>query len=136
MSNDELKQLAETGETDLLQGFISKGKGTQYAATLKLIRDDTGALDMKLAFPEHKTGICPCCSGSLNGKNKLYECPCGFKLWKTIAGKTLTEAQIKTLLEKGITGEIKGFVGKSGKPFNAKLMINHEAKKVEFQFNH
>lgn len=136
MSNDELKQLAETGETDLLQGFISKGKGTQYAATLKLIRDDTGALGMKLAFPEHKTGICPCCSGSLNGKNKLYECTCGFKLWKTIAGKTLTEAQIKTLLEKGITGEIKGFVGKSGKPFNAKLMINRKAKKVEFQFNH
>lgn len=80
---------------------------------------------------------CPCCDAALTLMPKSYTCrQCGLTVWKTIAGKALSEAEIKSLLEKGTTGEIKGFVSKSGKPFNAKLMINREAKKVEFQFNH
>lgn len=81
-----------------------------------------------------KTFVCPCCSGSLNDKNKLLECDCGFKLWKTIAGKTLTDKQIHVLIENGHTDEIKGFVGKSGKSFNAKLKIDRENKQVKFEF--
>lgn len=86
-------------------------------------------------FTEHKTEICPCCSGCLKDKNKLLECDCGFKLWKTISSKTLTDKQIKTLLKKGETDEIKGFIAKSGKPFNAKLKIDRENKQVKFEFN-
>lgn len=81
-----------------------------------------------------KTFVCPCCSDSLNDKNKLLECDCGFKLWKTIAGKTLTDKQIHVLIENGHTDEIKGFVGKSGKSFNAKLKIDRENKQVKFEF--
>ena len=86
-------------------------------------------------FTEHKTEICPCCSsGCLKDKNKLLECDCGFKLWKTIAGKTLTDKQIHVLIENGHTDEIKGFVSKSGKSFNAKLKIDRENKQVKFEF--
>lgn len=81
-----------------------------------------------------KTFVCPCCSGSLNDKSKLLECDCGLKLWKTIAGKTLTDKQIHVLIENGHTDEIKGFVGKSGKAFNAKLKIDRESKQVKFEF--
>lgn len=81
-----------------------------------------------------KTFVCPCCSGSLNDKSKLLECDCGFKLWKTIASKTLTDKQIHVLIENGHTDEIKGFTSKSGKSFNAKLKIDRENKQVKFEF--
>ncbi|MDK4526730.1 DNA topoisomerase III [Kingella kingae] len=82
-----------------------------------------------------KDWVCPCCAGSLKDKGKLLECACGFKLWKTISSKTLTDNQIKALIEKGETDEIKGFVAKSGKSFNAKLKIDLETKQVKFDFH-
>lgn len=81
-----------------------------------------------------KTFVCPCCSGSLNDKSKLLECDCGFKLWKTIASKTLTDKQIHVLIENGHTDEIKGFTSKSGNSFNAKLKIDRKNKQVKFEF--
>ena len=96
----------------------------------------------KMPFPSsqnsnvnQKTFVCPCCSGSLKDKSKLLECDCGFKLWKTIAGKALTDKQIQILIDNGHTDEIKGFVGKSGKQFNAKLKIDRGNKQVKFDFN-
>lgn len=134
MSRDELHQLATTGTTDLLQDFVSKEKGKKYAAILKLERDDNDQMQVIVSFPEMKTVTCPCCSGSLKEKGKLYECECGFKLWKTISNKTLTENQIKDLLEKGVTKEIKGFISKAGKEFSARLIIDTEEKQVTFDF--
>lgn len=134
MSRDELHRLATTGVTDLLQDFISKEKGKKYSAKLKLERDDNDQMRVALFFPELKTVICPCCSGCLKEKSKLYECECGFKLWKTISNKTLTERQIQDLLEHGITTEIKGFTSRVGKEFSAKLRIDTEEKQVVFDF--
>ncbi|SBQ20814.1 DNA topoisomerase [Neisseria gonorrhoeae] len=92
MSASELRQLISTGQTDVLQNFVSKEKGTKYAAMLKLERDDSGSLKIAVAFPERKTEVCPCCSGSLNDKGKLYECACGFQIvenaiWQNTDGK-------------------------------------------------
>jgi DNA topoisomerase-3 len=59
---------------------------------------------------------------------------CGFVVWRTIAGKTLTDKQLAALVEKGATGEIKGFTSKAGKEFSAKLKLDAEWKTV-FDFN-
>lgn len=134
MSRDELYQLATTGTTDLLQDFVSKEKGTKYAALLKLERDDNDQMQVIVSFPETNTVTCPCCSGSLKEKGKLYECACGFKLWKTIAHKTLTESQMKDLLEKGVTEKITGFISKAGKEFSARLILDTDEKQVTFDF--
>ena len=40
-----------------------------------------------------------------------------------IAGKKLTEKNIRDLLEKGHTTLIKGFTSKAGKAFEAKLKV-------------
>ncbi|MDK4688273.1 DNA topoisomerase [Kingella negevensis] len=132
MSADELRQLIEHGKTDLLQDFVSKEKGTKYAAVLKLERDDTGSLKIGMAFPERKTETCPCCSGSLHDKGGLYECECGFKLWKTQFGKRLTENQLKSLIEKGESGLIKGLNRKDGSTFDAALCVDKVNKKIGF----
>lgn len=132
MSADELRQLISTGQTNVLQNFVSKEKGTKYAAMLKLERDDSGSLKIAVAFPERKTEVCPCCSGSMNDKGKLYECACGFKLWKTQFGKTLAEKQLKSLIDNGETGLIKGFHKKDGGTFDAVLCVDKANKKIGF----
>ncbi|MDK4563536.1 topoisomerase C-terminal repeat-containing protein [Kingella kingae] len=111
---------------------MSKEKGTKYAAVLKLERDDTGSLKIGMAFPERKTETCPCCSGSLHDKGGLYECECGFKLWKTQFGKRLTENQLKSLIEKGESGLIKGLNRKDGSTFDAALCVDKVNKKIGF----
>ena len=55
-------------------------------------------------------------------------------LWRTVAGKKLSDAQPATLAGKGVTPEIKGFTSKSGKEFSAKLKLDAEFK-AAFDFN-
>lgn len=132
------------------QKLAQMAKG-QYAREQFMAEIETEVRDFVAVMQSHKmpyangsNGVqaacewhCPCCSNALANMPKSYTCKsCGFVLWKTIAGKVLTDHQIQTLLEKGQTSEIKGFVGKSGKPFNAKLKIDRENKQVQFGFNH
>lgn len=83
-------------------------------------------------------GKCPKCNnGDIIENSKGYGCSrwkegCGFIIWKTIAGKNITKANIKDLLSKGETQEIKGFKSKSGKTFNSKLVLNEN--QVNFKF--
>lgn len=49
-----------------------------------------------------------------------------------IAGKKLTESNLKSLLKKGKTNKIKGFVSKNGKNFDAKLKM--ENYQISFDF--
>ncbi|MCB2294670.1 topoisomerase C-terminal repeat-containing protein [Clostridium algoriphilum] len=69
---------------------------------------------------------------------KAYGCNqwkegCKFTIWKTIAGKKLTEKQAIQLIEKGKTNKIKGFKNKAGKKFDASLRL--EIRQVKFDFN-
>lgn len=66
------------------------------------------------------------CSGYKNG--------CKFSINATIAGKKLTDTQVKTLITKGKTPKIKGFNSKTGKKFDAYLTLD-ENYKVVFAFS-
>ena len=71
--------------------------------------------------------VCPLCGKPISKANDEFVCTaqksgCRFKIG-TIAGKKLTEAQVKKLAKDGETAVIKGFTGKSGKKFEAKLKI-------------
>lgn len=78
---------------------------------------------------------CPCCGGKLRTHEKGVFCQSEdcLKLWRTVAGKRLSDAQILALLTKGKTGKMRGLVGKSGKEFTAILTLNKAEKKVEFE---
>jgi len=82
---------------------------------------------------------CPLCGSLIKENSKAVYCshwnqkpPCPFSVWKTIAGKNLTELQLKRLIEKGQTGVIRGFRSKQKKSFSANLILKNG--KVEFQF--
>jgi DNA topoisomerase-1 len=46
-----------------------------------------------------------------------YKDGCTYKVNVRIAGKTLTDKQIETLITQGRIGPLKGFIGKNGRPF-------------------
>ncbi|MBK7883405.1 MAG: DNA topoisomerase 3 [Chitinophagaceae bacterium] len=83
-------------------------------------------------------GICPACKkGNVREGKKNYYCTaykegCTFKIWKEIAGRKITELQIKTLIEKGKTSIIKGFKNKNGKDFAASLKLIENEVKFDF----
>ena len=43
-----------------------------------------------------------------------------------MAGKNLTEAQVRELLTEGRTSTIRGFKSKTGNAFDARIMLNKE----------
>ena len=85
-------------------------------------------------------GVCPKCGAHVVQTPKAYSCEqsreqkCDFVIWKNLCGKTLSEKSIQELLEKGCTqSPVKGFVSKTGKKFDAYLVLD-ENKKVAFSF--
>jgi len=82
-----------------------------------------------------KVGKCVKCGGDVVANSKAYSCVerCGFVVWRSIASKAISEAQVTKLLEKGKTDKIKGFKGKAGKEFDAVLVIKSDFT-VGFEF--
>lgn len=88
-------------------------------------------------------GRCPLCGSDVfAGKSKdgkiRYYCSdknktCKFIIWGTVAGKSITTAQAKKLLDDRKTGLIKGFKSKTGNAFDAYLVLS-EAGEVKFDF--
>ena len=86
-----------------------------------------------------KAKACSCSSnkGKRDGCGNWVQTEgCGFTIWKTVAGKKLTSAQLAKLLAGGMTGKISGFKSKAGKDFGAKLRLAPDKSgKVEFVFD-
>lgn len=59
---------------------------------------------------------------------------CRFGINKVIAGKTITYETVRTLIDRRKTPVLKGFTGKSGKPFEAMLVLD-ETLSVIFSFS-
>lgn len=82
---------------------------------------------------------CPHCGKTIVVRPKLFACTgCDFKIWSTLAEKKLTTKQVETLIQKGKTSEIKGFISKkTGNPFSAILVLQDKTSgKLGFEFNH
>jgi len=113
--------------------LVSDQEKLQYF--LKVVKD----------YKEDSTiGTCPKCKKGevIAIQNKFYGCsnyrneqePCKFKLPTSYASKTLSTAQIKSLLAKGKTANLKFKSSKTDKTYEAYLTINLETLKLEMQF--
>ena len=83
-------------------------------------------------------GKCPLCGNDVIKNKKAYGCSnwkngCKFTIWGIIAGKKITDNQIKDLLTKGKTNKIKGFKSKKGSKFDAYLKLLEDGS-VKFEF--
>jgi DNA topoisomerase-3 len=75
-------------------------------------------------------GPCRICGAEIRENRKGFSCwsredpGCGFVIWKNKAGKTLSGAVARELIDKGYTEkQVTGFKGRSGRSFRAKLML-------------
>lgn len=91
-------------------------------------------LAVKMESSQERGGaVCPRCGKQVVFYPKVAKCQnadCGLTLWRTIARKELTDAQLTDLVTKGKTSVIKGFTKSSGETFEAAVMLDKEYKTV------
>ena len=133
IKEDQLKQLLQTGKTDVIQGFIAK-TGMMFEAPLKL-HEGKAVFDFGEEIKPEETDMeCPNCKKKLMRNDRTYFCECGYKLNYKIAKLSLTQEVIKELLLTGKTNQkISGFQSNSGNTFDAYLKL--DVNKVIFDFD-
>ena len=150
LEEEDFKDLIVKGKTKVLDGFVSKTKN-KFKAALVLTKDEEGKVQIGFDFEgvtqDPLEGMkCPDCGGGIMRKSFGYGCAnfnandpnsCKFAIGK-IAGKELSESNVRELLTNGETKTIRGFKGKSGKKFDACLVLkkNEEGKsEITFDFD-
>ncbi len=94
--------------------------------------------DKDTGFFGDVVGKCPLCGADVIRGRKGYGCSaykttgCEFSVYGFICHRVLSKSNMQMLLETGKSSKIKGFISKSGKPFDAYLKL--EDGKVVFDF--
>lgn len=136
LQEKDVVSLLCSGRTMELKGFRSKA-GREFAARLVLAEGK-----VSFEFVDHDADadgnplLCPVCSSPVHVYSNIVKCSgadCYWTLWRTVAGKTLTESVVQTLLKGGKTPVLKGFRSKMGKSFDASLRLS-ESHEIEFVF--
>lgn len=137
--------LAKIGKGQVnANSFIEKGKELTISL-LKNLEESSKSWDfsdrMKSISDSKTIGKCPKCGGNVVDKGKFFSCEsyktngCNFGIPYTIAKKKISQTQVKKLLDKGRTDEIKGFVAGNGNKFDTFLFWNNENQKIDWGFN-
>ena len=111
----------ERGEASA-DGFTHSIEGYTREITAELLGCDR-------LFSHKDSGCqCPKCKqGTMQFFGKVVRCSnkeCGMPVFKQVAGKLLTDADITDLLTKGKTRTLNGFTSKQGKPFSAAIAFD------------
>ena len=137
LTGDWEKKMAQIQAGRLsFEQFMAETKTFARSITAELLEVEAHVKSQREEQNE-KMPLCPKCKQQrLHVFEKGIGCSkeCGFVLWRTVAGKKLSDAQLAALAGKGATPEIKGFTSKAGKEFSAKLKLDAELK-VTFDFN-
>ena len=132
LSDEQLKELAEKGKTGKISGFKNK-EGKQFSACLAINEEWKTVFFFPENDPESAVK-CPRCGNPVSFNSKGAWCrSCNLSVWNTVAGKKLSDSQVRTLLQKGRTGVLSGFMSKAGRPFEAALVLGQDGK-VTFEF--
>jgi DNA topoisomerase III len=132
LSDSQIMSLAEKGKTPVIKGFILGGVKKdgilKLTSTFNVEFEEKEATQPK-AKKEEAPLVCPKCkTGNIMKGNSAYGCSnwksgCTIRLPFEFMGKQLSETHLNSLIKKGETSEIKGFV-KDGKKLNGKLKLN------------
>lgn len=115
---------------NLVATVISKIKKASGHMNSESMRGNFHDLDTK----------CPKCGGTEGFREsfKAYDCKnadCKLVVWKTVSSRELEPEEVRSLLETGAVGPLKGFKSKMGRPFEAKLVLNEATEwKTTFDF--
>lgn len=78
---------------------------------------------------------CPCCKDQVISGDRTFECKaaCGFKFWRTIAGRNISDAEAEKLFTTRELKSLDGFISKAKKKFSAGVRLN-DKNEGEFVF--
>lgn len=134
LSKEQIKKLLTDKITNEISGFKAKS-GKTFNAKLKL----TDECKIEFVFAERAEPVqsvvpCPSCGRNMKKGEWNYECECGVKISHTVASKKVSESDMIELIKNRKTHKISGFKSKSGKAFEASLVLTDDFK-VQFSFN-
>lgn len=104
----------------------------EYAGRIvdELLSND-GLGDRALAAQSLPGVTCPQCGRMVMLTSKVARCVdenCGWKVWRTLSGKTLSEREMAALIRDGMTSELRGIRSRDGKPFCARVKLEEDAR--------
>jgi len=144
LMDDKIKSPEMTGEWEFKLSQVEKGKLEPVEfrdGIVNYVKDLFEHLHQKYGAQFERETVteailCPKCKSPLEIAPWGYVChgeSCGLKFGHTIAGRTLTHAEMKQLLETRATQVLDGFVSKKGTTFSAIVKLDDEYKTV-FEF--
>jgi len=135
---DQLQSPELTGRWEQALEAIAAGEGS-VDAFLAGIRELTSQVVTLVKGQPHEAvapvsslALCPKCQeGTIRPGRKGWGCSrwregCDFVIWHVVAGKKLTEPQVKTLLAGKSTRLLTGFKSRGGKSFAARLKLDEQ----------
>jgi len=134
---DNMREMLETGRAKLggeKEAWIVLGEGGETS----IVGDDGAPLTVARA-PRVTIATCPRCGGEIRENTRAYGCSswkskknpgCGFVIWKSTKGHTVSAEEAKDVIEKGHTGPLE-FRDRQG-PFTGRLVLTDE-KAVEVE---
>ncbi len=138
LSDGQIKDLVEKGQTKVIKGFKKKDGTDTYDARLVIGVDFKVVLEGSQPLApgsESGLGTCPQCQqGTVRLTPKGAGCSrwkegCTLSIWRENYGKALTDDEIKELISQKRTQLIKGFKKKDGSgTYDAFLVLNSEFK--------
>ena len=131
LADKDIEYLLEHNRSSKMYTFTKKDSKEKYSAYLVIS-------DGKLGRTWDTGRTCPLCGGKLKVSDKSWYCEnwkngCKFTVWKTVAGKKITDKNLEMLLKNKKTGVINGFTSKKGASFSAYLVLKEDGT-VGFEF--
>ncbi len=146
---EDIKSADLTGNWEMRLNNIALGKEDPAKFVRDIMLTTQSWYDAVAKAPEQHFGsfaqnelFCPSCGKPLERLSTVCKCSgygkdeiaCHFRMSTYICGVRITDDDISRLLHKGRSGLIKGFKAKSGKKFNAYLVLDRQSGEISFDF--
>lgn len=138
VADKKISDIAMTGGWELALAKIATGEMDAYTFRkgIEVYASQIASELLKVQIDSGTSVICPRCGSPMALYSKVAKClnaNCRLAVFRSVAGKDLSDEQLKTLLSQGRTETIKGFQKKEGGIFDAAIVLNAEYK-TEFIF--
>lgn len=139
VADKRIADVALTGGWELALAKIATGEMNAFTFRhgIEVFAAQITSELLKVQIQGSAPASCPKCGAPMAFYPKIAKClnsECQLVIFRTMAGKDLSDEQLKTLIEKGRTGVIKGFSKKDGDTFEASVALNADFK-TEFAFD-
>lgn len=139
VADKRIADVALTGGWELALAKIATGEMNAFTFKhgIEVFATQITSELLKVQIQGSAPASCPKCGAPMAFYPKIAKCfnsECQLVIFRTMAGKDLSDEQLKTLIEKGRTGVIKGFRKKDGDLFEASVALNADFK-TEFAFD-